>query len=93
MTVQICLALLGIAIAVAMVVQGPPLVASMLARLIRRCIDREIAADAALLVADRAPPVDRWAPISRADRRLLSHALSLSVRSTVLTSGLPHHAG
>lgn len=92
MTVHIWLVIAAIGVAAITALQAPPLVVVGIAAFIRRCIDREIAADVELLVAPRVLPADRWAPPSRADRRLLAHSLSLSVRRTVLASGLPRQA-
>ena len=90
---QICIAALGAIVAMSALLQAPRLIVMGVLALIRHGIARESRGIDRALLGPRAAPTDPWSPISRADRRLLSRSLALSMRSVGIASALPAALG
>lgn len=80
---------LGAAIAIAAITQGPALIALGIARALWSVAQSRGERLSAVLVTPRQAPADPWAATSKEDRQLLSRSLASAMNRTMMRSLLP----
>jgi hypothetical protein len=78
-----------LAIALGAVLHGPKFIALGVLALLCHVTGQQARNALEALVATREVPADRWAPTSKADRRLLDRSLRIAMRRTEMRSLLP----
>jgi hypothetical protein len=87
--IQLAAAAVCIAFAIGAVVHGPKIIVLGIVAVLCHMTGQQARNALDQLIAPRETPADRWAPTSKADRRLLDRSLKVAMRRMELQSLAP----